>query len=259
MRQLTLENIRFSYGTTPAITHIDCAFEPGKFYAILGPNGSGKTTLLDLISGYRSPEKGKICIDGVPISTFSKKDLAKKISLVTQDYTINFPFLVKDVIMMGRHPFVSRFSPPSAHDFQMVDTTMERCGITPLKDRKITELSGGEKQRCVVARALCQDTPILLLDEAFSSMDISHTLQFLNIVRKRVKEQGILAIGVFHDLNIALAWSDAALMLKKGKVKGFGPTFDLFTQAKIKEIFNVEAIVEFNEHTQSKQIYFPPV
>ncbi len=256
---IILEDISFTYEDLPTIDQISCHFESGNFYSILGPNGSGKTTLLDLISGFLKPATGSIEINDVPVQTLSKNQLAKNIALVSQDYSINFPFLVKEVVLMGRHPFIPRFSQPSRKDYDTAASVMASCGITHLKDRKISELSGGEKQRCVFARALCQDAPVLLLDEAFSNMDISHTLQMLNIVKRAVKEKNRMVISVFHDLNIASAWSDAVLMLKNGKIVAFGETPDVFTRETIRNVFNVESIVEFNAHVNAKQIYYPSI
>ena len=136
---------------------------------------------------------------------------------------------------------------------------MKICGIHHLSERKINELSGGERQRCVFARALCQDTPVLLLDEAFSNMDINHTLQMLRLVKRSVKEKNKLVISVFHDLNLASSFSDALLMIKKGEIKAFGNSQDVLTQQAIKDVFDVASIVEFNEHAQAKQVYYPSI
>lgn len=126
-----------------------------------------------------------------------------------------------------------------------------------MQERRINVLSGGEGQRCVLARALCQDTPILLLDEAFSNMDIKHTLSMLKLVRQATKEKGKIIISVFHDLNLALSWSDELLMLQKGAIKAFGNTQEIMTQQRIQEVFSVQSLVEFNEHVQAKQVYYP--
>ena len=257
--KLTLHEISFAYDRDRIIKNISCSFMSGNFYSILGPNGSGKTTLLDLISGFLKPDIGYIDIDQTPVRSLSKKEISKKIALVSQDYTINFPFSVKDVVMMGRHPYIPRFSHPSDSDMEQVKLMMEVCGIHHLHDRKINELSGGERQRCVFARALCQDTPVLLLDEAFSSMDINHTLHMLQIVKRSVKEKNKLVISVLHDLNLASSWSDALLMLKHGKINVFGNSQDVLTQDTIKDVFNVTSIVEFNEHVQAKQVYYPSI
>ena len=255
--KLTLHNISFAYDNDIVIKNIDCSFMSGNFYSIIGPNGSGKTTLLDLLSGFLKPAAGNIDIDKTPILSLSKKQIAKNIALVSQDYTINFPFRVKDVVMMGRHPYISRFAHPTDDDRKKVHLIMEITEILHLENRKVNELSGGERQRCIFARALCQDTQVLLLDEAFSNMDINHTLQMLSLVRQSVKEKNKLVISVFHDLNMASGWSDVLLMLKKGKIKAFGNCQEVLSQQTIKNVFNVESIVEFNEHVQAKQVYYP--
>ncbi len=257
--KLTLHNISFAYDNDIVIKNIDCSFISGNFYSIIGPNGSGKTTLLDLLSGFLKPGTGTIDIDKNPVLSLSKKQIAKNIALVSQDYSINFPFSVKDVVMMGRHPYIPRFSHPSDEDLDKVQLMMEVTGILHLQDRKVNELSGGERQRCVFARALCQDTQVLLLDEAFSNMDINHTLQMLSLVRQSVKQKDKLVISVFHDLNMASNWSDALLMLKKGEIKAFGNSQDVLSQQTIKNVFNVDSIVEFNEHVQAKQVYYPSI
>ena len=189
--RIALHNLSFAYDADsyPAgmvIKDFMGSFMAGAFYSVIGPNGSGKTTLLDLIFGFLKPISGLIEIDGTPVVSLSKKALAKAVSIASQDHAVNFPFNVKEIVVMGRHPYIPRFSPPSAKDIQTAEEKMDLCGITHLQDRKINELSGGERQRCMFARALCQDTPILLLDEAFSNMDIHHTLQMLQQVKHSV-------------------------------------------------------------------------
>ncbi|MFH2058862.1 MAG: ABC transporter ATP-binding protein [Pseudomonadota bacterium] len=256
--KITLDNIIYGYNPINRIIKgLSCSFESGRFYSILGPNGSGKTTLLDLISGFLIPDTGHIEIDSKRINHFSKKELSQQIAMVSQDYAINFPFKVKDVIMMGRHPYISRFALPSDNDIQIVESMVDLCGIRHLMSRKITQLSGGERQRCVFARALCQDTPLLLLDEAFSSMDIHHTLQMLQLVKQQVRESKKIVISVFHDLNLASGWSDDLMLLKQGQIYKFGNSQEVLTRKTIKAVFNVDSIVDFNTNTHVKQVSYP--
>lgn len=260
--RIALHNVSFAYHADPYSTDMVIkdfrgAFTAGAFYSVIGPNGSGKTTLLDLLSGFLKPLSGLVEINGTPVFSFSKKALARLISVVSQDHAVNFPFSVKEIIAMGRHPYIPRFSPPSAKDIQTAEETMDLCSITHLQDRKINELSGGERQRCVFARALCQDTPILFLDEAFSNLDIHHTLQMLQLVKHSVKNKNKLVISVFHDLNLAATWSDDLLVLKRGEVKAFGKATDILTEEIIKEVFEVSSVVEYNEYVQAKQVYYP--
>lgn len=256
---ITLNHISFAYEDRSVIKDLSCSFLPGNFYSIIGPNGSGKTTMIDLISGFLTPGTGRICIGKKTIQSLSKKEISQRIALVSQDYAINFPFSVKEVVMMGRHPYVPRFSHPSSQDVERVERVMEICGIRHFQDRRITELSGGEKQRCIFARALCQDTPILLLDEAFSNMDICHTLQMLRLVKQSVKEEGKLVISVFHDLNLASTWSDALVMIKNGEIKAFGETQTILTKESIQDVFDIAVVVKFNDYVQARQVYYPKI
>ncbi len=254
--KIHLQNLCFSHGDTPIIRQVSSEFSPGKFYGILGPNGSGKTTLLDLISGFILPDRGQVLLDKTNILSLSKKKIAQAISLVSQNYYINFPFSVEEVVMMGRHPYIDRFSHPSQIDKRLVARVMEETGISHLKQRRVTELSGGEKQRCIFARALCQATPVLLLDEAFSNMDINHTLHYLGIIKQMVQKTKGTIICVLHDLNLAAGWADEILFLKKGEIVAKGKTSEVMSQENIELVFNVESKVEFNEYVQAKQVYF---
>jgi len=255
---ICLEHIDFFHGATQVLSDVTCRFSAGRFYAILGPNGSGKTTLLDLISGFRSPKTGRILLGDTPVHTFSRRDTARIISLVSQSYEVNFPFQVKEVVMMGRHPHIDRFARPGRHDRDLADRVMEMTGISHLADRPVTNLSGGEKQRCAFARALCQDTPVMLLDEAFSSMDIRHTFHLLGLVKKAVQEDRKTVIAVLHDINLAAGFSHELLFLKQGRIAAMGDTRTVLTQQNIETVFNVTSKVEYNAYVQAMQVYFKP-
>ncbi|MBA3008650.1 MAG: ABC transporter ATP-binding protein [Proteobacteria bacterium] len=257
--EIHIQDLGFSHGDTPIIRDLSCSFFPNTFYGILGPNGSGKTTLLDLISGFLIPDRGQVLLDRTDISSLTPKKIAQALSLVSQNYYINFPFSVEEVIMMGRHPYIDRFAHPCQTDMDRVSQVMDITGISHLKHRKITELSGGEKQRCIFARALCQDTPVLLLDEAFSNMDINHTLHMLGIIRELINKTKGTVICVLHDLNLAAAWADEILFLKNGTIQAKGKTSDIITQETIEQVFNVKSKVEFNEYVQAKQVYFKTI
>ncbi|MGD9730748.1 MAG: ABC transporter ATP-binding protein [Desulfamplus sp.] len=190
------------------------------------------------------------------ILSMSKREVAKYIALVAQNYNINFPFTVKEIVMMGRHPYISRFANPSKEDLDIVSSVMERTGTDTFAHRKITDLSGGERQRCVFARALSQDTPLLFLDEAFSNMDISHTITLLNLVKKEVKSQNRTVVSVFHDINLAAIWSDELIFMKDGQVAACGRTDDVMSEEIIKEVFHVKSKVEHNPYSGVKQAYF---
>ncbi len=254
--EISTKNLFFAYELDNVVKDITLKFEQGHFYSILGPNGCGKTTLLDLLIGHLTPKSGQILLEDKDLFVWSKKRISRRLALVSQNYNINFPFTVKEIIMMGRHPYIPRFSQPGKGDIDIVNSVMERTGTDKFANRKITDLSGGERQRCVFARALCQDTPILFLDEAFSNMDISHTLRLLDIVKKEVNEKNRTVVSVFHDINLASVWSDILVFMKQGKVAAYGQTHDIMKESIVEEVFNIKSRVEYNNYSQAKQVYF---
>lgn len=251
-----LEDISYSYGDKPAIQQLSLGLRPGRFYGLIGPNGCGKSTLLDLLIDNRTPDSGKICFSDQLLTNFPKRELARHIALVPQDFTINFAFTVQEVVLMGRHPYIPRFGQPSGDDLAIVDLALAEIGISDFVDRFVTELSGGEKQRVVVARALAQQTPVLLLDEATSNLDIQYSLEILNVLKRKVEEQQATVIAVMHNLNLAAAYCEEIVLMKGGGVFAAGPTTDILTTENIREVFAVESRVAFNEFSQSLGISY---
>lgn len=253
---VVLKEVSFAYELSHVVNRVSFDFNRGTFYSILGPNGCGKTTLLDLLIGHLKPLSGRVVLHGNNILHMSKRDIAKQIALVSQNYNINFPFTVKEVVMMGRHPYIGRFANPSREDIEIVNRVMDRTGIDKFAERKITDLSGGERQRCVFARALCQDTPMLFLDEAFSNMDISHTIHLLNLVKKEVQEQNRAVVSVFHDINLAAIWSDVLIFMKDGKVVASGKSEEVMERSIIEEVFHVKSEIAYIPYSGARQAHF---
>ena len=241
---------------TRAVQAMDLAVEPGRFYGIVGPNGSGKSTLLDLLLGYREPASGQVLYRDTPISAWRRRDLAREIALVPQEFGITFPFSVEEIVLMGRYPHISRFGAPGPHDREVVRRTMERTGILPYGDRSITELSGGEKQRAVIARALAQEAKVLLLDEATSNLDVKHGLQLLHLVRERQDRHGATVVAVFHDLNQALRFCDELIFLKQGRLMRCGPAAEVATEETLERVFEVRASPYFEPRLGCPQAIF---
>ncbi len=252
----TLTDICFSYENRAIFSGISLEMETGCFHGVLGPNGSGKTTLLDLITGHLKPQNGNILLDGRPLDDLNVGELAKKCALVPQDFRVNFPFTVAQVVMMGRYPHLGRFSAPEARDRELVAQAMADTGISDFSLRRVTELSGGERQRVVFARALAQDTPCLILDEAFSNMDIGHSLALMTLVADRVKHNGLTVISVMQDLNLAARFCGSLLFLKNGRVAAHGTVDEVFTESVIKAVFDVSSRVYFDETIHCKQVVF---
>lgn len=251
-----LEGVDFGYDGRPVIQGLDLTLPPGRFYGILGPNGSGKTTLVDLLSGHRSPDAGTIRYRDRVLDRFSRRELAREMALVPQQFAVDFPFTVEEVVLMGRYPHIPRFAAPTGADRAAVRGVMDRTGITRFADRRITELSGGERQRVVFARALAQETPVLLLDEATASLDVKHTLALIGLVAGRVRDEGRTAVAVLHDMNLAAAWCDDLLFLRAGRTVAFGPVAEVFTPAVIAETFEVPARVYDDPFTGTRKVSF---
>jgi len=252
----SLAGVSFAYGATPVLRGVDLELRRGRCYGILGPNGSGKTTLLDLLGGLLSPQAGTIEFLGRPLPFWSRKLLAQQLALVPQDFMVRFGYTVREVVEMGLHPHLHRFAGPSAADQDLIDTILTLTGISDLAGRPVTRLSGGEKQRVAVARALAQQPLVLLLDEATSNLDIHHSLEILHLIRSRFDQQGMQVIAVMHDLNLASFFCDELIFLKEGSVVCQGKTAEVLTPATIARVYGVEAEVRTNSFTNCRQVSF---
>ena len=249
-------NVSFSHGKNKILKNIDLTIEKGKFYGLVGPNGSGKTTLLDLLSSHYHPHNGTVHFLGSPTCTFSSTMLARQLALVPQEFSLGFDFRVFDIVLMGRHPHIPRFSNPTEHDLFLVEKALKQMDIVKLKDRLVTELSGGEKQRVIVARALAQDTGVLILDEATSSLDIHHTIKIMKVIKEKTHTADVTAIAAIHDLNLAAAFCDELIVLKNGKLYNKGAVSELVTQKLIKDVFSVEADIVKDPFQTTPRIFY---
>lgn len=237
-------SISFGYGDTSVVDELSLTFDPGKLHVILGPNGSGKSTLLDLLAGHHLPHSGTINLGNTPLCDLTPAELARITAMVPQEFNFNFPFTVFDAVLMGRHPHIPRFARPSDEDLRIVHRSLETMDITRLADRSLADLSGGEKQRTVVARALAQTTPCLLLDEPTSSMDIRHALATLSELRRLAHDSGCTIITVLHDLNLAAAYGDTITILRDGRLHTHGTARNTLTPSIIHDVFGVSAMVK---------------
>lgn len=251
-----IEGLSFTYTGPLVLDDINLVLPPGKFYGIVGPNGCGKTTFLDLLTGCKKPRSGTIMFQDNPLSSYDKRDLARQLALVPQEFDTGFGFTVEEIVLMGRHPHIDRFSSPAEKDWQAVDRAMVAIGIEELRNRYTNTLSGGQKQRVVVARALAQDTPVLLFDEATSSLDIKYTLQIFNLARNLVREEGRTVIAVIHNLNMAAAYCDSLIFMKDGRLQQYGPTVETMTAANISQVFDVQSQVTIDPYNQAHQVSF---
>ncbi len=251
-----LDQVGFGYGEQPVLRGLDLQLEQGRCYGILGPNGSGKTTLLDLLCGLLSPVSGKILFRQNRLVDWQPRKLARKMALVPQDFVVRFGFTVREVVEMGRHPHLGRFASLSEQDHKLVDSVMEEMGVAEFAARSVTRLSGGEKQRVAVARALAQAPEVLLLDEATSNLDIYHSLSILGLIRNRVREQGLTVVAAIHDLNLAAFFCDHLIFLKDGQLICQGETSEVLQAEVIREVYGVDAQVRLDGFSGCSQVSY---
>lgn len=228
------------YGTGEIVKSVSCSFTRGTFTGIIGPNGSGKTTLLRAISRV-IPSGGILELDGRPVSGYTQAELGAVLGFVPQDEDRPFSYTVLQVVLMSRYARASRFASLSPDDYARCYSALDRTGIIHLKDRSIRALSGGEWQRVLIARALAQDTPVIMLDEPTSHLDLAHQAGILTLVRDLARS-GRTVVGVFHDLNLALQYCDRLLMIQGGHIVADGTPGDVLTPEKVREVYGAEVV-----------------
>ncbi|MDK2879699.1 MAG: cobalamin transport system ATP-binding protein [Thermoanaerobacteraceae bacterium] len=253
---LKVENLNFKYQDTDVLKGINLEVNAGDFVGILGPNGCGKTTLLNNINQWLKPHRGSIYLKNINIRKLKPKILAKHIATVPQDTSIEMSFTVEQVVLMGRNPYLVNFEAEKERDFAIAEESMKYMDIWHLKEKPVRELSGGEKQRVLIARALAQEPELLLLDEPTSHLDINYQWELLGFLKKLCLNRGITIIAVMHDINLASMFCDKIILLKDHKIFKMGPLIDVINEKNIKEVFNMDVHVCFQEYTGRPVIVF---
>lgn len=253
---LKIRNIETFYGDRKVLEGICLSAENG-FIGIIGPNGSGKTTLLKSISGVLKPRSGIILLDGKDVYELKAKDVARNMAVVPQDTSMKFDFTVMEVVLMGRNPHLGRFDIENSNDMEIAEKAMKLTNTWHLADRSITEISGGERQRVIIARALTQEPRILLLDEPTSHLDINYQIEILDLIKELSKR--LVVIAVFHDLNLAARYCDELILLSDGIIFASGKPEEVITPENIESVYGIEVIVKHDSgrliiHPQRKPI-----
>lgn len=237
--KLNIRGVEFRYDSSPVLKGVSMEVEKGEILSLIGPNGSGKSTLLRCINRIIDPQKGAVFIDGENISSLGRREIAKLIGYVPQASSQSFPTTVFDTVLMGRRPHISWT--PSGHDFEVVSEVLNLLGINEFALRDINELSGGERQKVIIARAVAQEAEVLLLDEPTSHLDLRHQLEVLELIGKLAKQRGITVILALHDLNLAARYSSKIIMLKEGRVHAIGTPEEVITKENIKRVYGVKS------------------
>jgi iron complex transport system ATP-binding protein len=248
---LSVDGVECRYGSVKILENVNFTANEGDFVGIIGPNGSGKTTLLKSISRTLKPYTGTILLDKTDVYSIKSVDLAKQMAIVPQESNIGFSFTALDIVLMGRNPHMKRFQMESESDLNIVRKAMNRTNTWHLADRPINELSGGEKQRVVIARALAQEPKVLLLDEPLTHLDMINQLEIMDLVKELCIKERLIVLAVIHDLNLAARYCSSLLLLKGAKIFAAGPVENVLTSENIKAVFRVDAIVKKSLVTNS--------
>jgi iron complex transport system ATP-binding protein len=236
---LDINSIHFSIDGKQILDNITVRFAPRMIHGIIGPNGSGKSTLLKNICRIWEPQSGTISIQGTDYTKISRKELSTLVTLVPQNTAVSFPISVYDIVAMGRNPHLGRFEGMRSKDHEIIDRALQQTNIYELKDRNINELSGGEGQLAIIARALATEASLILLDEPTSELDVKHTLAIVKILQN-FKDQGKTMLVTIHDLNLARKFCDTISILSNGKLFYSGSPENAFAAENIKQVFDVQ-------------------
>ncbi len=254
---IDIKRIEAGYYNKKVIRDLDLCFQKGKFYALLGPNGAGKSTLLKILLGYIKPVSGELRIDGVELSRWKKRDLARKISLIPQKMEMQFDYTVHDLVLMGRFPYLGYWGKYTASDSDIVIKVLHQLDLYEMKDVMFSQLSGGEQQRVAIGRALVQNTPIILMDEAFSHLDINHQLEIMQILARINRDQNKLIILVSHNINLAAEYCDRIVFLKNGEVVAEGKPEEVIIPTILKAVYGADLQTIKNPISGKPNLIYP--
>ena len=246
------------YYHSEIIRDFSCTVNPGDFIGFIGPNGSGKTTLLRLLSRALAFAKGNIFFKGQPVSSIGLKAFARKAAFVPQETAVNFPFTVAEIVLLGRIPHLKRMHSETRNDIQIAEHAMELTDTLHLKEKNITEISLGERQRVIIAKAIAQQPELLFLDEPTAHLDIGHQIQILDLLKRLNRDQGLTIIMAIHDLNLAGAYCNRMVLLSRGKVFKEGHPKAVLTYQNIEAVYKTVVVVKDNPLNDKPYVLLVP-
>ncbi len=241
-----VEGLSYAYETTAVLSGLSFDVKKGEFFIVIGPNGSGKSTLMKALSGLLRPKQGKIRIMGRPILQYSRSALARSVAYLPQVSGLDFPFKVFDVVLFGRSPHQGIFGLASTKDMDMAQQAMVFTHVDHLAHRSLDRLSGGERQRVFIARAICQEPEIIILDEPTASLDIAHQLRIMDLMEKMKIEKKVTVIMVSHDVNLAAMYADTLMLINQGRLVKCGLPRDVLTCETLEAAYGCPLLVDDN-------------
>ena len=263
---LRAADLRFAYRPgAPVLDGVSVEIGPRTFTGILGPNGSGKTTLLKILAGTLAPASGQVLLDGVSISRVGRRDLAQRLALVPQETQLAFDYSVLEVVLMGRYPHLGAFEIEGPADIEIARQALQATGTLALEARPFATLSGGEKQRVIIAGALAQirqrgeakAQPLLLLDEPTTALDLGYLLDAADLLRELRRNAPLTVVMSTHDLNFAASLCDTLVLLRDGRVLAAGATDEVLTPERVRELYDVDA--EIHRHERAGHLVVVPL
>jgi len=255
---LKVESICGGYDNKPVINNVSLEIKQADFLGIIGPNGGGKSTLLRLMSRALIPIKGKISLEGRDLARLSHKEVAKKIAFIPQLTLINFSFTVWEIVLMGRIPHLSRMQPEGKIDFSIAERALSLTDTLNLRNRRIDELSAGERQRVIIAKALAQEPLLLFLDEPTSHLDIGHQVQILDLLAELNRKNNLSIVIVLHDLNLAGEYCKNIILLDNGEIFKQGSPEQVLTYQNIESLYKTIVVVKDNPVTLKPHVLLVP-
>ncbi|PWV55135.1 ABC transporter ATP-binding protein [Nocardiopsis sp. L17-MgMaSL7] len=242
---LDLDSVRFAYRRHRVLEDVSLSVEEGRFCALLGPNGSGKSTLAKIVARVLRPESGSVSFGGRDLLAAPRREHARVVAYVPQSGEAPFDQSVRDAVLLGRTPHIGLR--PSRLDREVVDRAIDQLGLTDLRDRQLSQLSGGQAQRVLIARALAQEPKVLLLDEPTSALDLRYQIETLQIVRAVTRTQGVTALIAIHDLNHAAHFCDQAVLLHGGRIVADGPPSRAYDPQVLSSVYGLDVRVNSGE------------
>jgi len=254
---IVVQNLSFSFSQKPAVDELDFKVSNSEIVGIIGANGAGKSTIIKLLTKVLKPQNGTIAIDEKDLESLSRMDLARRLAVVSQISELPESFSVEEIVMMGRTPHIGFLASETKRDNEIVEKVMSRTDVLKFRSRHLGSLSGGEKQRVVLARALAQEPKYLLLDEPTNHLDLNHSIELMRLIKKEV-ENGMGVLLILHDLNLASRVCDRLLVLEDGKIVGQGSTNEVISKTLIKNVFGAEVNI-YKDPNDNTKIIIPKI
>ncbi|MDR1239733.1 MAG: ABC transporter ATP-binding protein [Treponema sp.] len=245
---LEAQKISFAYYSRAVLEEISLSLRPGEFLGFLGPNGSGKSTFLKNLLGFLKPSHGRIVFSGADQEP-GREERARRLALVPQSSGLRAVLSVRELVLMGRLPHLrDRWAGYSKADRAKADEVLDALGLAAMAERNVLSLSGGEMQKVIIGRCLAQEGDIILLDEATSGLDLNHTIEIMELMRRKAGEEGKTVVAVLHDLNLAAQYCDRIVLLKNGRIRCQGLPGEVLTGEVVEEIYGIRAVVKQDEY-----------